>query len=276
MKCAISVLYNPNKNELNNILSYAKYVELIIIIDNSKENNFKSIEQIILKNGIKSKLEFVSHPENIGLCKALNEGIEIAKAYNCEWTLLMDADSSLQNNLINIYESYLEKNNDKSIATLSPVHIFDRSKNKKYQGTKLKKWAMTSGCYYNIEIFKKLGGFKEELFIDGVDMDYGYKAYKSGYKTIEIGEAILNHHPADTHSIKLFGKEIFKYGYASPYRYYLQAKSLIWVAFKYKAYEQLGTYIYKWLKVLFLFDNKKEYIKQIHKGTKEGFRLLKE
>lgn len=33
-------------------------------------------------------------------------------------------------------------------------------------------------------------------------------------------------------------------------------------------------YIYKWGKVIFLFPNKKEYIKSMIKGTKEGYTLI--
>lgn len=276
MKCAISVLYNPIDNELNNILSYAQYVDLVIIIDNSNDNHKEEIQKLLNTNKINCVLEYHHYPENIGLCKALNKGMNSATEKGYEWAFLMDSDSSLTNNIIQIYDDYLKNNKDETIAVLSPVHIFDRSKNHKYDGTKIKKWAMTSGCYYNIDIFNKLNGFKEELFVDGLDMDYGYKATRAGYKTVEIGNAVLQHNPGETHSLKLFSKEIFKYGYASPWRYYLQAKSLIWVINKYKAYEQMGTYIYKWCKVLFLFDNKNEYITNLKKGTKEGYALLKE
>lgn len=36
-------------------------------------------------------------------------------------------------------------------------------------------WAMISGRFYNTTIFWKFLGFKEELFVDGLDLDYCYK-----------------------------------------------------------------------------------------------------
>ena len=78
---------------------------------------------------------------------------------------------------------------------------------------------MTSGWLINIEIFEKQNGFFEELFVDGLDMDYCFKSHENGYLVIECGKAVINHHPAETRNC--LG---FKYGIASPYRYYMQAK----------------------------------------------------
>ena len=129
---------------------------------------------------------------------------------------------------------------------------------------------MTSGCLFNCEIFKKQNGFMEELFVDGLDMDYCFKSHEKGYRIIECGEAVINHHPAETKSF--LG---FKYGIASPNRYYMQARALIWCWKRYKKPRMFGFYLYKWFKVLFLFPNKKMYVRKMIEGTKEANKLLK-
>ena len=60
-------------------------------------------------------------------------------------------------------------------------------------------------------------------------MDYCFKSHENGYLVIECGKAVINHHPAETRNC--LG---FKYGIASPYRYYMQARQLIWCWKRYK------------------------------------------
>lgn len=263
---AVVVLYNPTINEMKNINSYKEKVDYVVVVDNSSISNEDKIKKYVVPS-----ILYYSERKNLGLCKGLNIGINILKEKGCKWALLFDADSKLGNDITKIYRQAIKEIDTEKVALFSPVHIHDRSNKKGYKGYKEISWTMTSGCLFNIDIFIEQQGFFEELFVDGLDMDYCFKSHKNGYKVIECGEAILNHNPAETK--KLFG--IIKYGYASPFRYYMQARQLIWVSFKYKKFNILLIYLYKWFKVIFLFPKKIEFIKSMVKGTKDGKILLK-
>ena len=101
-------------------------------------------------------------------------------------------------------------------------------------------------------------------------MDYCFKSHENGYLVVECGEAVINHHPAETKSF--LG---FKYGIASPYRYYMQARQLIWCWKRYKKPKAFCIYLYKWIKILLFFSTKREYISNMVRGTKEGNTLLR-
>lgn len=262
----VEVLYNPTEQEVKNINNYRELVDFIIIVDNSNENNLQMLEREKL---IGEKIFYYPQGCNIGLCKALNLGVGKLQELNCDWALLMDSDSEVLTDITSVYMKIIEKN-QKNIAVYAPVHIFDRSKKKPYKGYKEIEWSMTSGWCVDVAIFMKLGGFFEKLFVDGLDMDYCFKAKKNGYQIIECGEAILRHHPAETR--KFLG---LKYGFASPARYYMQARQLIWDMLYYRKYKLLILYVYKWVKVLLLFPSKKEYIRKMCVGSKEGFELYK-
>lgn len=98
---------------------------------------------------------------------------------------------------------------------------------------------MTSGCFYHVGIFEML-------------------------------------HPAETRFVKLGSRVLLKYGYASPWRYYMQARALVWMILRYRSYCDVVTYMYKWFKVIFFFDNKYDYVRQMIKGSKEGISLWRE
>lgn len=260
---AVVVLYNPSIAEIKNINTYKNKVDYTVIIDNSDIDHRGLVNSII---NLSESIVYYSEKKNIGLAKGFNVGINILIENNCEWALLLDADSILGNDIFSVYENAIKYyESDHNVAVFSPVHIFERSKNKPYTGYKNIVWTMTSGCIYNCYIFKQLCGFFEPLFVDGLDMDYCYKLHDNGFKVIECGEAIIKHNPAETKSF--LG---FKYGIASPKRYFMQARQLLWCWKKYKRINVIFIYFYKWLKVIFLFPNKKEYINQMIKGTKEG------
>lgn len=270
MICAIVVLYEPQDNELKNILSYCDFVDYLFVLDNSKKSNEENVA-FILKDY--NKYEYKHFPVNIGLCKALNYGMYKAKQLNFKWALVMDSDSLVLSNIIKEYKNYLVTDLKNKVAVFAPVHIFDRSNNAAYEGYRKIKWAMTSGCLFNISIFERLKGFKEELYVDGLDIDYCYKARKNNYEIYEIGKALILHHPGETRTLKIGKTKLFKYGYASPWRYYMQARALVWIILEYRSLSDIPKFFYKWIKVILFFENKLEYIKNLSKGSIEGIRL---
>lgn len=270
---AVVVLYNPTEDEVKNINTYKNLVDQTVVIDNSVTNHRELVNQLVTLN---SKVSYYSEQKNLGLCKALNMGIGMLLKKGCQWALVFDADSKIGSDIVSVYKGAIKnykcrKNQENSkVAIFAPVHVFERSKHRPYHGYRDVEWVMTSGCLFECEVFKKQNGFMEELFVDGLDMDYSFKSHENGYTIIECGEAVINHHPAETKNF--LG---FKYGIASPDRYYMQARALIWCWKRYKKPQMLGFYLYKWFKVLFLFPDKKTYIGKMIGGTRDANRLLK-
>lgn len=264
---SVVVLYNPTKDEIENINTYLSEVDYAVIIDNSDVNNEKVVNSLILDL---EKIEYYSEGTNLGLCKGLNIGVAILKKKGCDWALLFDADSKIGSNIVSVYKKAIKEYQNKEVALFAPVHMFDRSSKKPYKGYKCINWSMTSGWLININIFCKQNGFFEELFVDGLDMDYCFKSHENKYEIIECGEAVINHNPAETRSF--WG---IKYGIASPQRYYMQARQLIWCWKRYRVMNPLLIYFYKWIKIIFLFPNKQVYLEKMVQGSKEGKRIWK-
>lgn len=269
----VVVLYNPSPSEVENINTYREFAEHIVIEDNSSCSNFEMVKD---KVGTSEKIDYYSHVENIGLCKALNEGLSRLQEVGCDWGCVFDADSKMQTNIFQIYRDILNSYSDlQSVSVFAPQHNHARNRVVVYDGVKEIKWAMTSGWLINLSIFFKLGGFFDDLFVDGLDMDYCYRARERGYKILECGNAIIEHYPAETREIHILGLK-FKYGYSSPQRYMYQSRCLIWLYRRYGYFSDFIMYLYKWFKVMFLFDDKKKFVKSMVQGTKEGNRLFKE
>lgn len=265
---AVVVLFNPSIEEVININTYKDKVDHVTVIDNSEENHYGLVDSYV---SMDSNITYYTEQKNLGLARAFNVGINLLKNKGCDWALLFDADSKLGSDIVSIYQGAIEKYKDEKVAVFAPMHVFERSRNKPYHGYRDVDWSMTSGWIVNIEVFMKQKGFFEALFVDGLDMDYCFRSHENGYKIVECGDAVINHHPAETKSF--LG---FKYGIASPFRYYMQARQLIWCWHRYKRGKMLLIYLYKWAKVIFLFPNKKNYMKNMIQGTRDGIRLGKD
>ncbi len=262
---AIVVTYNIKMSELKkNIDTYINFVDKIIIIDNSDQTNDLSKMQNM------KKIVYISLKENCGIAKALNVGIKYAIDNHYKYALTMDQDSTFNNNLIEIYEKYIQKD----IIIYSPKYIIERKKEKKYKD-KIKElyWTMTSGNIINLDLCKNVGEFKEDFFIDGVDYEYCLRARKKGYRIIQCNDAELKHNPGITKTKKILFWN-YKYGYMSPTRMYYQVRNLSVISKEYHSLRANIIILIKLLKIILLFDNKKEFL-YMFKKAKVDFKIKK-
>ena len=128
---------------------------------------------------------------------------------------------------------------------------------------------MQSGSLFKRNVFNKIGYFNEDLFLDVVDYEFFIRMKKAGIKLIRVNSAVLTHHPATTRELKM-GRFKFKYGVASPVRYYYQARNLLWTAKKYHSKKLYIILMIKWLKIVLLFKNKKEYLRLYKNGLQDA------
>lgn len=264
----IVALYHPNELELDNICCYIEASNMCLIMDDSEIDNKQYVTFFFEKHNIKN-FKYYWNKKNIGLCASVNRGIEIALKNNADWILLMNGDSKMFESTIISFREYINMNNTDNVACIAPQYNYDRHPRTAYDGIKKILWANMSGMCINCNALKNIGMFDERYFVDGLDVDWGIRAHRAGYKMYEIGTAIMEHHPAETRELTLFGRCFFKYGWASPIRYYYQFRSNHYMICHYKSFESFKWQVIKLLKVILLFDNKKEYLKMLKKAIKD-------
>lgn len=270
---AIVVLYNPRDSDFVNICDYAGRVTYTLIIDNSQKSHLPELEKRIHVDG--DSIVYLHFPENVGLCRAMNLGMKQLHDLGCTWVLQMNSDSFFNNNILEIYREYIRSHDCRKVAALAPVYNTDRKKGQQTGRIRKLKRNMMSGSYMNTEVFAQLKGYQEILFVEGLDNEYCIRAQKRGYAFIECGDAVLNHIPGETREFHILGRTLLRYGYHSPQRYYAQARSLVWIVMKHKTLYEFAFYCYKLLKIIFLFDHKRDFLLQYMRGTRDGFKLAR-
>lgn len=186
---AVVILYNPGKEVISNILSYAGHVEKIYVIDNSEKTN-----EIIKKNiHLLPNAIYVHDGENKGIANRLNYACSRASIEEANWLLTMDQDSSFAEKDISTYITCMEGLANKEQIAMTGVEFVKKETeeiNCRYREvTSL----ITSGSVINLALFNKIGQFDEALFIDQVDLEYCYRAILKGYKIIKFGNVFLEH-----------------------------------------------------------------------------------
>lgn len=267
MIIGLVAMYMPNKNEINNIDKYIKNLDYCFLLDDSAKDNSEVVDGLIKK--YPDKVEYHLNVENMGLCKSVNEGFKLAIGKGADWILVMNPDGTFENNAIEIFKSYIGTNNTDEVAILCPQYNFDRHPRTAKKGISMIEYTDMAGSLYNAKILKKLGYYDVNTYFYGLDSEYCLRIKKTGYKIVRCNEAVLNHHPAHTEYIKL-GNLVFKYGKDKPERYYYQFRSGFYIHEKYHDIKQDVFMFYKFLKVLLLFDNKREYLKCIQEAKRDA------
>ena len=263
---AVVVLYNPDKSVLENIKTYSPIVNKVYAIDNSTNADEELVK--LIQKEIKN-LEYVSLNGNQGIAKALNVGLKKAIDDKADYCLTMDQDSKFPTDEIENIKKYLEDNREEyGIISLNAKGVDD---NDDFQGIKDVDVWITSGNFIVIENYLKTNGFKEELFIDLVDFELCEQFHNIGKKVGIIGEITINHKIGEPSIKRLLWKKI-KVDNHSPIRYYYQFRNTEYL------YRRNKTFYKRWhrdgykvqLVQMLVGENKKERLKMIRKGRKDG------
>lgn len=207
--CGVVVWYNPSEEEVSNIKTYLDYVDRVIVVDNSTDDNE------YLLNGI-SKIEYIANNENLGIAKALNIGCYKSIEYGYNYALTMDQDSRFDEVMIQTFINAFHKKvkEDQSIAIFAP--LTDDSEKEGYVEK-----IITSGNILNLNAFKIVNGFDNNLFIDEVDFDLCFKLLKNNYKLYRFKEVRLDHKLGNAKEVKIFNRKFSTMNHGHIRKYYI-------------------------------------------------------
>lgn len=198
MKFATAViLYNPTESEIKNINTYNKFVDKVLIYDNSENKNNDGLLEILdTKN-----FSYIKNESNEGLCIPLNKAIKYCIENEYDFLLTMDQDSYfLEENIAKYFDDI--KNFEGGL--LDQVGQFGLwYKNYELRNNDLvfyetRPYLITSSSVININAIKKQNiSFDENLFIDSVDFSFSFDIALKGLKNILFTENYFVHNLGD-------------------------------------------------------------------------------
>jgi len=209
--------------------SYGKYPQIynsfkLIIYDNSFTKQSISIN-------LPFEYEYVHNPANVGVAKAYNYALNIAKNNNYDWLLLFDQDSSFPKNYIStLFNTCQNINpNEKIVACVPKVfhnNIFfspsrvlwggiHRPIDKNHKGIcNFEIMAIGSGALIRKSFILSIQGFNETYWLDCLDRWLFNTIYSEGKKVYVIN-LIIKHNL----SIFNFDKHVTEHRYLNQLKY---------------------------------------------------------
>ena len=221
---ALVILYNPDKNILDNINSYINQVEKVIIVDNSEFSN-----EGLLTNASFKNFEYIFNNSNLGVAAALNIGAKMAVEQGFDYLLTMDQDSKADEAMV--FKLLELMQSTERIGIVSAEHydkdIHNPIKPENFSVKNVLS-TITSGNLLSLNAYKITGGFLDQLFIDHVDNEYCLRLNQKNYKVIKTNEVLVFHKLGDSNHKKLF-RWIFYPSNHSPLRLYYRTRNRLFV-----------------------------------------------
>jgi rhamnosyltransferase len=222
----VVVAYFPDRAALRELVSAARpQLKDLVIVDNTPaaagSRRCPPIEGV----------EILSSQANTGLAAGLNRGCAWAREQGAEFALLFDQDSVPASDMLDRLCAAWEAAAAAGlrVAAAGPRFIDSRGarvfpflrlgvlRNHEVVPQPSDEFVrtdtlITSGCLVSLAALDDTGAMDESLFIDNIDLDWGFRARSRGWALIGAPRAVLSHRIGDDHVAaprwaRLFGKD---------------------------------------------------------------------
>ena len=232
---AITVTYHPDLDVLQEQLArLTPQVREVLIVDNGSPDDLKKWNN----SSVVPAAAVISMEGNAGIAAAHNAGIQWARNRGAEFVLLMDQDSIPASDMMEKLLSSLSE--CPMPSAVGPRYLDDRQNNPppfiRIRGLSLERCAcassdtvvevdylISSGCLIPMAVLDKVGGMREDLFIDYVDIEWGLRARSHGFQSYGVCSAHMRHSLGEN-PIKFFSKNIPVH---SPLRHYYHFRNAV-------------------------------------------------
>ncbi len=235
---ALVVTYFPDADLPERLDKLLEQVGRLVIVDNGSDNaSLFWVERYSGRAGV----TILRNSTNLGIATALNQGMRLLESEGHEWVFTTDQDSTVTEGCIQaLLETLVNDRNPGDIAlvgsnrcdagTGASEHRWMRPKRGfpffervtcDQTGPSGVMLVITSGTLTSVQAFGRLGPFREEFFIDFVDIEYCLRACKSGYRILVSCRAKILHRVGAKKQVKLFGVTLSPMHHSPLRKYYL-------------------------------------------------------
>lgn len=185
-----------------------------------------------------TQLRLISNAENVGLGQGLNAVMQAATAEGFSHVMLLDQDSEPPAGLLNALTERclaLESKGEK-VAVLAPRLVppqegfykpirYERRGPVRADGLTPLDFAPTSGSLVSTAAFVAAGPFRDDFFIAGLDVEWGFRAWARGWGSYLETDLVMPHRWGEAVSEDELGKaQILRH---TPVRNYYYVRNVI-------------------------------------------------
>lgn len=288
----ILVTFNPPASLAERLDQFSRDFDQIILVDNgSSAEKIGIIKERIQPEG--GRIRAILNSRNIGVAAALNQGFSLAHRLGYRHAIALDQDSiPAPDMLAALTASHHNHPNREKLAVLAP-DIVEKAgvrqshyitANGRYffrrvscEGTVIRNvsFAITSGSMFDLELYKQIGPFREDFFIDAVDMEYCLRAITKGCEVSIACNAKLEHQLGNRRTKKVLGRS-FSPTFHPPSRWYYINRNRVAMIIRYGwrfphwLFHELGVSITSFARMLLLEDKRIGKTRAVFFGLRDG------
>ena len=280
--------YDITSSCIESILNSTNSNFKIILVDNESDN--KKVKNFKYRDEIK----IIQNKKNEGFSKANNIGIDYALKNNYDYTILINNDTIVEKNLI---EVLLKTAQAKNLSVVQPLILKYNSKviwnaggrinyffgnfitrkkvgNSLNSSHELTEWLTGCCCLFKTKIFKEIGKLDESFFAYYEDVDFSLRLKKHGYKIGFTSKTHIYHYESFS-SISNNSKG----GKLSPHIHYLNIRNHILILKKHSdLFNSFGTRLYQIFKIIsysiyFIFRLRFTKLNMVYKGLLDSYKI---
>ena len=188
----IFVLYQPSGEFLHNLQKARAICDNVIAVDNSLEADMRLHERLCGQG-----MQVLYNYNDGGLAGAYNKGAQLLLAQQCEVIFLLDQDSDIDASFFSKMmhacealgtDTFLvgpkihEINLQKCMPVIPPGKRFPKPLriDEQTEGMFPTLFIISSGSAISAQAYRKLGAFREDYFIEYIDIEYSLRASSQG------------------------------------------------------------------------------------------------
>jgi rhamnosyltransferase len=193
--CAVVVAYFPDDGFSGRLRIIAPQVDALVVVDNTLGQ--AGAWQTELTKDRTGRIHLISNRVNLGIAKALNQGLEYALKIDCRWILTLDQDSQCHPGMVQALLQTASSCEDKPVVIGG--NYFDAKRGRHevtVDGTEdclERKTVITSGCMVDATFAQRIGGYREDYFIDQVDHEFCLRVRRHGRRVVISRKPVMDH-----------------------------------------------------------------------------------
>jgi rhamnosyltransferase len=230
--CAVIVTYHPDEDFGVRLRRVLPQVAATVIVDNGSS---AAAAARLHDLSTSLPLTLIDNGENLGIARALNQGLRYALDRGYAWALLLDQDTVVDADLVvSLLAAYAACPDPAQTAAVGSRFrdSHDRPTEVRALPAQGESWreveaVITSGTLLPLAAFTAIGPFREEFFIDYVDIDYCLRARAKGYRIIETRRALMSHTVGAPTRHALLGRGQWTTNHSAERRYYIARNNTV-------------------------------------------------
>lgn len=225
--CAVLTTFQPDQSLRERVETVSGQVGEVIVVDDTGTSNGGEMPFEL------ESCVYIRNDENIGIACALNRGVLKARELGYRWVLTLDDDTVLDGDYVqrlsDIVDGFVERSESVGVVALSRRTLDDAQVEGEEQfesGYQEVRGLITSGSMFSFETYMKVGGFREELFIDLVDLDFCTRIRRSGMRVVRAAASGMKHSVGNSRQRRILGFVVNVYCH-TPFRLYYQVRNAV-------------------------------------------------